>query len=85
MWYVYILKSENVKWYYVGSTNDLLRRIKEHNVGKVHSTKSKLPVKLVYQAGFETEKEAREYERRLKNRRREKEDLIRRIENYGIV
>ena len=36
--YVYILQSEKNKRYYVGVTNNVERRIGEHNLGKVKST-----------------------------------------------
>jgi putative endonuclease len=34
--------------FYIGFTNDLKRRLKEHNSGKNISTKSRLPLKLIY-------------------------------------
>ncbi|MBU2044035.1 MAG: GIY-YIG nuclease family protein [Candidatus Omnitrophica bacterium] len=48
MWYVYILKCFD-NTLYTGSTNDLKRRLKEHNSkkGAVY-TRFRLPVKLVY-------------------------------------
>lgn len=45
---VYILFSIKDKKTYVGSTNDLERRLLEHQLGKVQSTKNRLPLKLVY-------------------------------------
>lgn len=80
-WYVYFLKSENKSWYYIGSTNRLTDRVKEHNSGKVKSTKLHRPLKLVYSHEFMTEKEARAYERKVKDMRTEKERIIRSIEN----
>ena len=86
MWFVYIIKSEKGKWYYVGSTNRLEKRLVEHNNFKVRSTKAYAPFKLVFKKEFETEKDAREYERKLKDCRIEKEKIIREIENHcGIV
>ena len=43
MHYVYILRSvEHPKQKYVGSTNDLMKRIAEHNAGKsIHTNKFK--------------------------------------------
>jgi len=38
MWYVYILKDKNNKTY-IGSTNNLERRIAEHKEGLCYSTK----------------------------------------------
>ena len=77
MWYVYLLKSERGKWYYLGSTNDLERRLGEHNRGKVTSTRRFIPLSLVFKKEFRAEKEAREYERLVKDKRIEKERIIR--------
>jgi predicted GIY-YIG superfamily endonuclease len=46
MWYVYILKSAIDNKLYVGSTNDVARRLTEHNSGKVDSTKNRMPLRL---------------------------------------
>ena len=81
MWYTYIIKSQNKKWYYVGSTNGLERRLKEHNFGKVKSTKNYLPFKIIFTKEFILEEEARNYERLLKDKRIEKERIIKEFEN----
>jgi predicted GIY-YIG superfamily endonuclease len=46
MWYVYILRSVKDKDLYVGSTNNIRRRLNEHNSGKVDSTKCRIPFSL---------------------------------------
>jgi putative endonuclease len=46
MWYVYILRSITDKNLYVGSTNNIRRRLIEHNSGKVDSTKGRMPFNL---------------------------------------
>jgi len=46
--YVYILKSEKDKMFYVGYTKDLEKRVDSHNNGKVASTKYRQPLTLVY-------------------------------------
>ena len=46
MWYVYFLKSTKDKNLYVGSTNDIRRRLTEHNSGIVDSTKYRMPFEL---------------------------------------
>jgi putative endonuclease len=43
MWYVYVLRSVKDKDLYVGSTNNIRRRLTEHNSGRVDSTKRRLP------------------------------------------
>jgi len=43
MWYVYILRSTIDKKLYVGSTNNIRRRLTEHNSGEVDSTKGRRP------------------------------------------
>ena len=47
MYYVYILISLKDKKFYVGSSEDLVRRIDEHKKGKVKSTKNRLPIGLL--------------------------------------
>jgi hypothetical protein len=47
MYYVYVLLSEKDERFYTGSTNDLKRRLDEHNAGKVESTKRRKPLKLI--------------------------------------
>ncbi|MHB1316472.1 MAG: GIY-YIG nuclease family protein [Minisyncoccota bacterium] len=81
MWYVYFLRSRVKKWYYVGSTNNLKRRITEHNISKVQSTKRYKPFDIVFQKVFNEEQQARLYERMLKDKRIEKEKLILSVEN----
>jgi putative endonuclease len=46
MWYVYILKSEKDSDLYIGSTNDLQRRVSQHNSAQVNSTKHRGPFTL---------------------------------------
>ncbi len=52
MHYVYIIRSEQDGKLYKGSTGDLKRRFKEHNNGKVLSTKSRMPWQLIYYEAF---------------------------------
>ena len=61
MWYVYFLELKN-KDIYVGSTDDLKRRILSHQNGNVISTKLYLPVKLKSYFAVETEAHARKLE-----------------------
>ena len=67
MFYVYILQSVNFpERFYVGSTNDLKRRLKEHNEGKsVHTSKFK-PWGLRGYTAFDSEDKAQSFEKFLK-------------------
>ena len=47
MYYVYILISVKDGNFYIGSTGDLHRRMSEHNLGKVESTKHRQPLTLI--------------------------------------
>jgi len=66
MWYVYFLQLNNDS-VYVGSTNDLRRRIDSHGQGKVESTAAHRPVVLKSYVAVETERNARELEKYFKS------------------
>ncbi len=72
MYLVYILKSLKTDNYYVGSTKDLNKRIKEHNQGKTKSTKGLRPLKLIYFENFSTNSRARKRELEIKKRKSRK-------------
>jgi putative endonuclease len=65
---MYILKSQRDNNLYLGSTNDLKRRLKEHNKGMVFSTKNRIPFELIYYEAYKSEKDARIREKNLKLR-----------------
>ncbi len=48
MYYVYILYSRQHKRTYVGQSREIEKRLKEHNCGKVRSTKPYIPYEIVY-------------------------------------
>lgn len=61
--YTYILKCRDGSLY-TGWTNDLNKRVKDHNTGKgAKYTKARGPVELIYYEAFQTKEEAmrREY------------------------
>jgi len=64
--YVYILKSKKSKDLYIGYTNDLRKRIKEHNQGLNRSTKPFLPWQLIYYEACLDEKDAKRREKYFK-------------------
>ena len=63
---LYILQSESTGRFYVGSTNDLARRLDEHQRGHSLATRARGPWKLVYQESFESLPEARRRELEIK-------------------
>ncbi len=58
MYTVYILKSEQTGKFYVGYTDNIDRRIKQHNSGKNKSTHNGLPWTIIHKEFFNTKKEA---------------------------
>jgi len=66
VWCVYFLELKNSD-VYVGSTNDLRRRVRSHEAGLVASTRSLLPAKLRCYVAVETEIAARALEKYFKS------------------
>lgn len=66
MYYVYILRSLKDKKFYIGYTKDLSKRFKEHNDGKVTSTKYRLPFELLYYEASRNQNDALHREKYLK-------------------
>ena len=58
MYYIYFLFSEKDKGIYIGRTNNIKRRFQEHQSGKVQSTKSRRPLKLLGYEICENEQES---------------------------
>ena len=65
-WLVYILRSDKDGELYKGITEDIQRRLEEHNSGKSRFTSSKTPWQLVYQKERPNTREAMIEEKRLK-------------------
>jgi putative endonuclease len=66
VWYTYILESETDGKHYIGSSNDLQRRLTEHEDGLVDATRPRRPLKLISYIATETEEQARSLEKYLK-------------------
>ncbi|MDO8518175.1 MAG: GIY-YIG nuclease family protein [bacterium] len=67
MYYVYILKSEKDTSRYIGVTEDLKRRLQEHNGGNTRYTNTKRPFKIIWYSAFVTKTRAHEFEKYLKS------------------
>ena len=79
MYYVYILQSKINDEIYVGSTNDIGRRLKEHNNGEEMSTRRYMPWGLLYYEAYQTEGLARMREKGLKSHGNAIRELKKRI------
>ncbi|MBT3538570.1 GIY-YIG nuclease family protein [Candidatus Parcubacteria bacterium] len=64
--YIYILQSLKNNKYYIGSTNDVGRRIDEHNAGRTKSIKYLIPWQLRFVQKYPTIKQACQVEYKLK-------------------
>lgn len=64
MYHVYILKSLKTRKHYIGSTINIEKRLKKHNVHSNKSTKQGIPWILIYKEEFPTKQQAykREYQ-----------------------
>jgi putative endonuclease len=67
MFFVYILKSLKDGKRYVGYTNNLKRRLLEHNSGICKSTSKRMPLVLIHSEEFEVKSEAMKRERFFKS------------------
>ncbi len=67
--YTYIIQSIKDQSYYIGQTDDLDKRLSQHNEGISKYTSRKKPWKLVYYEEFESRKEAIKRERFLKKQK----------------
>ena len=81
MFYLYVLKSKKDDKLYIGSTNDLRKRFREHNQKLNKSTKYRTPLVLVYYEAYRAEKDARMRESRLKQFKNSYAELKKRINN----
>ena len=87
--YIYLLFTDKDSKTYLGSTNDIERRINEHTAGKTRSTRNRRLLRLIYQEKFDTLREARDREKFLKSRKGRKElktisEDLNDISNIGV-
>lgn len=80
--YVYILKGQNNK-FYIGSTINLQRRLRQHELGHTQTTKNMKVITLVFNQKYTSLKQARIIERRIKNLKRR--DYVEKIISDGYI
>ncbi len=81
MFYIYVLKGKKDNKLYIGYTNDLRRRIKEHNQGKNFSTTRREAFSIIYYESFKSQKDATTREKQLKQFKSAYGHLKKRIKN----
>jgi len=67
MYYTYILQSSKDNKFYTGCTNDLRKRFRDHQDGKVSITKNRRPFKLIYYETCINQQDAYQREKYLKS------------------
>lgn len=84
-YFVYILESVCNRKYYIGYTGNIQNRIKAHNTGKVKSTKSARPWKVIFTEECQTQGDAIRRESQIKSWKSRKaiENLIMALSSNG--
>ncbi|MEP3839084.1 MAG: GIY-YIG nuclease family protein [Algibacter sp.] len=67
IYYVYVIRSEKNNRIYKGLTQDLEKRLVQHNMGEHKETKGYRPWVLVYSKVFTSQIEAKDYHKYLKS------------------
>lgn len=80
MFFIYVLYSESLARYYVGSTENIDKRLFAHNTGKAKFTSRGKPWRLVYQVSFFSRSEAIIAEKRIKKR-----GIKRYLQDQGVL
>jgi putative endonuclease len=68
LFYVYILHSQKLQRYYVGSTENIDIRLHQHNAGKSKSTRAGISWALIHSETFASRSEAVQCEKKIKAR-----------------
>ena len=56
--YVYVLRSLRDRLFYIGYSDDLRTRVKDHNAGKNVSTKNRRPLELIFYEAYPSKADA---------------------------
>jgi len=81
MFYAYVIKSKKDNSIYIGYTEDLKKRLKEHNSKQNKSTKNKAPFELIYYEAYKSKSDAKFREDNLKGFAQAYTQLKKRIKN----
>jgi putative endonuclease len=72
MYFVYILYSKRIDKYYIGCTENLSKRLEDHNAGLSNFTSKGVPWVRVYFEQLDTLSEARKHEMEIKKKKSRK-------------
>lgn len=67
MFYTYIIQSVTTRKHYIGSTENINKRLDQHNSGKTKSIKNNWPFVLIYSEVYNTRQEAYRREKEIKS------------------
>ena len=67
MFYVYVLQGKYSNKIYTGLSGNVNRRLRDHNSGRVRTTKKDKPYEIIYVKEFENRIDARKHEKYLKS------------------
>ncbi len=67
--YVYILHNKRKNFLYIGYSEDLAQRVKDHNNGRSKSTKGYIPLELIHYEAYSNKDDAKRREKYLKTNR----------------
>jgi len=67
MYHIYIIKSQSRNYVYIGISDNVNRRLKEHDLGSNKTTKPYKPFKLLHTENFQDRISAREREKWFKS------------------
>ncbi|MBI3983781.1 GIY-YIG nuclease family protein [Candidatus Microgenomates bacterium] len=68
-YYAYVLANHRKNFLYIGFTTDLRSRFDSHNLGKIRSTRSYRPLKLIHYEAYAEKSDAKRREKYLKSNR----------------
>jgi len=85
MAYCYVLRCKKDYSYYIGSTKNIVIRLRTHQRGKVKYTKSRLPIELIFLKEFPNYAEALKFEKRVKSWKKRKsiEKMLEKSDNIA--
>ncbi len=84
MYKVYVLMSLTHQTLYVGSSEDVVKRLHEHNTGRCRYTSGRMPWKLVYHESCGSRSEAMQRERFFKSGQG-RQELEEKLKHYSEI